>query len=497
MGKRFHPLYILLLLPFLVGAQTYIGELLYRDSFQYIKIEASDSLVSISMPYMDGRKSYPTSQRQLTRPFQIKRENRTWTFNLKEEENTLSGTISIGNMAQPIVFHKQASPIAAADLSKFEGIFRDENGTRTTVYKRNGYLHMLSPYSGRTMSLKPIAPNTFWTVSGCIWKYDAASLAYTRIDRNQNKIQLTKLGTIHVEGQWIPIQNDTLYAKLFFPPDTGSVPACLVLPGGGAVGMDNYEYEARFFAANGMLAMVFDKSGNGKSKGPGNFNRQTFEEKNDQYKALFQYLQQHPRSLKNKVGVHGPSEGGRLALMMASDLPEMAFVNATAAPIMTMREGQLYAVDHYHRALGVSEADNNAIAAIWNDYYEGIINDSIPPSVIDRANQFRGNQDRLFLPPNATGIPMSPSKEDLQNKRVVTDLKNIQCPILLQYGENDQRVDATASIRTFKEHVSPNIKTTILQYPRASHSFMTPEYEISYGYLDDKLAWLKEIGILK
>jgi len=36
-----------------------------------------------------------------------------------------------------------------------------------------------------------------------------------------------------------------------------------------------------------------------------------------------------------------------------------------------------------------------------------------------------------------------------------------------------------------------------LVYPRVSHSLTTPEYKLcTTGYLDDKIYWLKSIGIL-
>ena len=482
-------------------AQTYVGEVLYGASYQYIKVNVTDSLTTFSMPYVDDLKKYPVSENvETTSTGTVVRDFESWEFTAEKINNSLKGELLLKGSKQPVLLYEQQKALPVAELAKYEGTFVDNNGNRALVYATNGYLHLVSPFSERTMSLKPIGKHAFWSVSGerSDFKFNQnntlASLVMS--DRFQTMYEFKKIPPTTIEEIWIPIGKDTLYAKLFIPPATKKVPACLVLPGGGPTGMNNYEYEARFFAAQGMVSMVFDKSGNGKSKGPGNFNLQTFEEKNEQYLQLFNYLQNHPKVDNTKVGVHGPSEGGRLALMMAIDEPTIAFVNATAAPIMNMREGQLYAIKQHVRNRGIAETDNVAITGIWNEYYQGIIDGKIDPKTIEKANAFRAIHERLFLPPDYLEVPGSPRKEDLLNDRVAREAGKIQCPVFLQYGENDERVAARKSIQNFFNHAQKSLPVSVKLYPRANHSFMTPEFEISHGYLDDKRQWLQKIGIL-
>ena len=161
-----------------------------------------------------------------------------------------------------------------------------------------------------------------------------------------------------------------------------------------------------------------------------------------------------------------------------------------------MREGQLYAIKQFLRNRGLPETDNVEIASIWNAYYQQIIDGKIDPKTIEKANKFRAMDERLFLPPNATELPASPRKEDLLNDRVATEEGKIKCPVFLQYGENDDRVAARKSLENFKLYAAKDLSVSVKLYPRANHSFMTPEYEISHGYVDDKRAWLQHIGIL-
>lgn len=482
-------------------AQTYIGQILFQNSYEYVKLVCNNDTCIFSMPYVDGDLSYSLPLNlATTTEWEVDRGVETWSFKTKAENNALVGELSMPIGQQNIKWFEQKDPLDASQLEPYEGVYEDDQQRRVIIYARYDYLHFMSPYSEETMSLKSIGQNNFWSVSGEISTFSIlndGSFQHLQIT-NQfgNHHQLHRVPSFTVEDLWIPIGEDTLFAKLYLPSSTEKVPACLILPGGGAIGMDNYIYEARLFAAHGIAALVFDKSGNGQSKGSRHFHRQSFEEKNDQYIALFRYLQNHPAVDAKQVGVHGPSEGGRLALMMAIDLGnEMAFAIATAGPFMTLKEGQFYAMDQHHRMMDISEYDNMKIQQIWSDYYDGIVDGQIEQSVIDRANVYRDQNPRLFLPPDFTALPSSPHRDDINNERVVLQAGKIKCPLLLQYGENDQRVNAQKSIANLLHQLSnPNQVQTII-YKRGDHSMMTPEYQICTGYASDKISWLKSIGI--
>ncbi len=485
------------------NAQTYIGNVLYRNTYEYAKVVCSEDTCTFSIPYLDGDKKFSLPL-DISKPqnWEIKRGAELWRFNTKIENGRLVGELYMPTARQQIKFYEQNPPLSSSQLIPYEGVFEDEEKRRVIIYSRYDYLHFMSPYSEETMSLKPIGQNIFWSVSGEHATFSALK-GETFEDlqitcQNGNQHHLRRVPTFTVEDLWIPIGEDTLFAQLYLPETKEKVPACLVLPGGGAVGMDNYTYEARLFASHGMASLVFDKSGNGKSKGNGHFHRQSFEEKNDQYKLLFHYLRNHPAVNPDQVGVHGPSEGGRLGLMMAIDLGhEMAFAIAASGPFMTFREGQLYAMDHHHRNMGVNEIDNMKIREIWNDYYAGILEGKIDPKVIERANIYREQNARLFLPPDFTDLPASPQRDDILNDRVVFEAGKIVCPILLQYGENDQRVHRQKSLQNIFPHLTNPASIETIIYPRGNHSFMTPEYKICPGYTSDKISWLKSIGMLK
>lgn len=486
-----------------IFSQTYIGEITTHDGVQYLSLEIKNDSTFISLPYEFRQKfSYnylPEEGKTIT--IKARAEQRLFIYN-KVDSEKIEITTNFNGIEESITLLKQLAPIEKKLLSTYTGNFVDNNGNRVIVYDRNGYLHLMSPYTEQTVSLKPIDENQFWSTSGETTSFsDKSDNLFQQIsitNRKGQKIKLKRSFDYSVKEDWVIVDGDSLYVNLFIPDIEGRMPACLLLPGGGGQPqMNNAEYEARFFASHGIIAMTFDKASVGKSKGR-SFENFTFQDKVDRYLQLFEYLKEHEKIETNKVGLHGPSEGGRLVLMMGEKLgDEVAFINATAAPIMTMKEGQLFAVNHYHRNLGVSEEDIVSLSNIWKSYYDGIINEKIDTTHFYLIRELRLKYDRLFVPPTSEVIPLSPKKEDLMDNSVVSDAKKIVCPVFLQYGENDQRVDPIGSMRNFYQNISDSLDITTELYHRGNHSMMTPEYQICPGYAYDKIKWLKSIGIIQ
>lgn len=483
-------------------AQTFVGEVLYRSTYQYVKVKCEGDSCEFSMPFVDNQVKHSFVGNPAKRSvWEVQWGIEKWQFRTTAKDGLLSGTLSIEVGQQPIVLYQQLEAIPRDKWSIYTGVYADEKQRKAIVHTSFNSLGMMSPYTEETVSLKTIEGSAFWSVSGERSHFsDLKNGVFQRLeitDRFGHKNVLKREASFRMEELWIPVGEDTLYAQLYLPGAAGKVPACLLLPGGGGTGMDNYVFDAKYLAAYGVATLVFDKSGNGKSKGPNHFNQQNFEEKNDQYIALFNYLKKHPKVDASKTGVLGLSEGGRLALMMAIDLgDEIAFSIPIAAPIMTMKEGQFYAIDQHHRILNIDEIDNMKVQQIWDDYYTGISEGKIQSSTIASANHYRSKYGRLFLPPNSTQVPTSPKKEDLINDRIIKEAVSIRCPILLQYGENDQRVNPRKSLENFIPKVAGKNNIHVKIYPRGSHSMMTPEYKICPGYMDDKIKWFKMIGIL-
>ena len=481
-------------------AQTFVGEVFTNVGFEYLKIEWKSDSVFVSTPYgQPGKTGYTAN---LSSPLNLTYQNgvNQWKLSGRVNANDLKLNISTPTGEERVVLKKQLE--APENAAKYIGNYTDEKGRTALVYERYGYLHLMSPFMEQTVSMKPIDTHTFWSTSGETSTFSGAESGkfqqLTITERNGIQYSLTRSFDIEVKDVWIPVNGDSLFGQLYLPMVEGQKPACLLLPGGGGRSqVENAAYEARLFAAHGMVALVFDKVGAGQSKGEVNFEHYTFQEKAKRYTHIFNYLAELKEVDASRVGIHGPSEGGRLSVMMAMDNSiRPAFVNATAAPLMDMKNGQLYAVNLHHRNLGISEENIVKVLRVWNHFYDGIIAEKLDSTEFETIRQLAQLSNRMFLPPLTVQMPLSPNKTDLMDEQVFKGASDLHCPVFFQYGENDERVNPTKSIQNFMMHTSDNQDVTIKIYPRGNHSFMTPEYQICQGYAFDKIKWLKRIGVL-
>lgn len=497
------PTLFLFILGLSVNAQTFVGEIETPEGHQYLKLVIDRDSLFVSLPY-EFRQTFGfgiEAKEGAEFLVEARAESRRFTFQ-KVAPDRVELTTAFTGRPQAVVLKKQLAPIEEGNLAGFTGNYVDDTGNRAVVYTRRGYLHLMTPYEEQTVSLKPVGANQFWSTTGESTVFTDYSdkefqqLAIT--NRHGQEVKLRRSFSYRVIEDWVVVDGDSIYVNLFVPNLNGRKPACLLLPGGGArPQMDNAVYEARFFAAHGLVAMTFDKASVGKSKGR-SFENYTFKEKAKRYQQLFDYLLSHEEVDPEKVGLHGPSEGGRLALMMGAGLGgRVAFINATAAPLMTSLEGQLYAANHYSRNLGMTEEEIISTLLIWKNYYQGILNEKIDTAHFFEIRELRAKYNRAFLPPTSDIIPLSPKKEDLVDNSVLTEAHKLECPVFLQYGEHDQRVDPTGSLQNFYQSISESGNVAAELYKRGNHSMMTPEFEICSGYAYDKAKWLKSIRIIR
>jgi len=132
-------------------AQTYVGEVLYGTSYQYVKVVVTDSLTTFTMPYVDNLTKYSVSENIKTSSnWKVTRDFESWQFNTSVVENQLRGSLLLKGTSQPVLFYQQIPGLPVSELSKYEGVFEDSNGNKAVVYAENGYLHLLSPYCKNT-----------------------------------------------------------------------------------------------------------------------------------------------------------------------------------------------------------------------------------------------------------------------------------------------------------------------------------------------------------
>ena len=319
--------------------------------------------------------------------------------------------------------------------------------------------------------------------------YTSQAICQTKYDKEQYEIKQ--------DSVWIETSNGKIFGLLFQPIgiDKSEIPAILCLQGGGDVGLANYTYEARFFAKNGIASLVCDKSGTGLSQTKKSWTQQSFKEKTVEYLELHTWLSNYKGINNNKVGVHGMSEGGRLALNMAIKSPnKIAFVNAVSGPTASFKENQLYAI--YNHLLSQKAIDNvtiNKAIKVWDRYFEDISKGEISSKTLKAINELIEVAPRLRYRPDASGIlPLRPLSEDI-HFTLEGSLENINCPLLLQYGELDTRVDPIRSL----SNIPKKMNFVIKNYTDTDHSMNLKNGDINPLFIEDKLNWIQNSIIIK
>ncbi|MGB0177245.1 MAG: acyl-CoA thioester hydrolase/BAAT C-terminal domain-containing protein, partial [Owenweeksia sp.] len=230
----------------------------------------------------------------------------------------------------------------------------------------------------------------------------------------------------------------------------------------------------------------------GRSRGSTFFRNQSFTDKLDEYEVLFNWLSEQPGVDTKCMGIHGMSEGGRLSIDLAARLGNrVAFVNSVAAPFASYADNQLYAIRHFMHQSLVNDSLIAATTYAWSRYFNERANGSLSASTRKMITQLRQQHGRLYLP--STGGD-NLIREDI-NFESVSSLAKVTCPVLFQWGANDERVDAPRSMAFIREHRN-NRLDWIRTYPESSHSLTDRWMNTSKGYFADKVGWLQSLQIL-
>jgi len=349
---------------------------------------------------------------------------------------------------------------------------------------QTGISHLTLSYNGKN--------TTYSSLFSVIWKkqsndeYKIISDFY----RPHDQYSIPSYDIIK-DSVWIKTPTDTLFALLFKPKLTSDkkVPAIYCLQGGGDFGIENYFYEAELFARAGIVALICDKAGAGKSKGKSSWITQTFADKTTEYSTVLYWLLSQPFVDTSLVGVHGPSEGGRLALSLALANPsKVKFVNAVSAPLETLKENQLYAIEKLLISQGYSYSVITQTLGLFNEYFDAVKNRSISKELIERVNKLREQYPKLYLPISSTDLPRMPQSDDI-DYTFGSDINKLTCPIYFQYGANDEIVNVENSLKLIPQ--KNNVTSKV--YNNTDHSINYPNGDTHGGYHIDKMKWILSI----
>jgi dienelactone hydrolase len=233
----------------------------------------------------------------------------------------------------------------------------------------------------------------------------------------------------------------TLAGTVVLPQGKGPFPGVVFLHGSGPEGRWASHFVAVQFAHRGIAALMYDKRGVGNSTG--DWQQAGPEELVQDAMAAVAALRARPEVAPALVGIHGHSQGGTLAPLVASRVKDLAFVVASAAPGVAADEREMFSMEKQLKVRSMSPADaelaKEFLRAIMATAYHGA-----PHQGVDDAWKKVRGKPWAFRPPPENDYFWRFARQ-LVRYDVPAAWGQVVSPVLLIYGESDQRVPARPS----------------------------------------------------
>lgn len=287
----------------------------------------------------------------------------------------------------------------------------------------------------------------------------------------------------------------TLAGSLLIPNDGKKRhPAIVFLQGSGPEGRYASRFLADLFARRGIATLIYDKRGVGSSKG--NWRSADFETLAQDGIAAVASLRSRADIDSSRIGIYGHSQGAAIAPLIAPRA-KAAFVIASAASGIRADEGERYSLRNSLRAGNLTPPEA-AEAERFIDLVVESGRKGARSAPLDSAVA-RDSTERWFF-----AVPAGDSYYWAFSQAIATYdpsryWANVHVPVLFLYGELDQRVAVTESIRYIRTALQSanNRRYTIKVFPNADHTlriaaatdgaFHWPENPP--GYLDTLVTW--------
>jgi pimeloyl-ACP methyl ester carboxylesterase len=299
----------------------------------------------------------------------------------------------------------------------------------------------------------------------------------------------------------------TLSGTLVLPGGSGRHSAVVLFHGSGAQSRDLVT--ARWFAAQGVAALAYDKRGVGESGG--DFRAVPFLELSDDGLAGIEYMKSRKEIDGKRVGVWGLSQGGWLGPLAASRSSNVSFVIAVSGPGVSPGEQMIAYYANELRAQGMSEHDVEEASSvrrdIWNYLSSGAGYEQAKTE-LEKARTAPWYSEAKAQQDDSFGLLKTPdelrklegrssiwfSKE--MNYDPVPALRALRVPALFLFGDRDQVIPVAESVRAIRRVLTEDGRHdfTIREFPNDDHGMRLVGGEtngqIDPQYLETMRAWL-------
>lgn len=287
----------------------------------------------------------------------------------------------------------------------------------------------------------------------------------------------------------------TLAGTLFLPRVQGRVPAVVFLHGSGPEGRWASRYLASQIAARGIGSLIFDKRGVGGSSG--DWRLAGPDDLAADAVAAVARLLDEPRIDPKRIGIHGHSQGGTLAPMVAVQSRHVAFIIGSAAAGLPTDSVEVFSILNSVLPAATS-ADDSANATQYARELVSVAYRTRPRARLDSlAERLKGRP--WFFPLPAADNHYWRFSRVFATYNPTDWWARVTVPVLLVYGAEDQRVPVAASASRIQAalRAAGNRQLTVRIYPGADHTFRLQPGPSGWpatapAYLPSLLRWLAQ-----
>lgn len=294
---------------------------------------------------------------------------------------------------------------------------------------------------------------------------------------------------------------------LFCGDQTGAAkPAVLFVPGSGDGPRTWFIKIAEFYAAQGFIALIYDKRGSGDSGG--NWVTSSLDDLAEDVVAGLELLKNNPRTDQNRIGVFGVSQGGWVIPLAAgkTEIPSFGIIITGGGATPRLVETSVYQGGLYHG--GASEEEVETAMSLLDEYFEYLSNGQGYEALVERIEKSKAEP---WYPNMALGnILPAPANQPnwawVAHYDPAADIGNLSFPVLVLFGGQDFLAPADLGAKAWRAALenSKAENSKVLVFEDAGHGLVigghgqASEGERTYvdGYFETQFEWLRERGIL-
>lgn len=264
-----------------------------------------------------------------------------------------------------------------------------------------------------------------------------------------------------------------LRGTVLLPSGAGPFPALVFLHGSGPQVRGGFERFAKEFASLGIASLYYDKRGTGDSKGA--WVTSSLDDLANDAVAAVNHLKAMKEIDASRIGFWAVSQGGWVAPLAASKVPDTAFLVVVSGGAVTPRESEMFAYRGHFRKMGLSPADTTKAMSVLDSYFGYLATGKDRDKVVAKLDEIR----KGALAPLAEQLDrILPSDSNRPNWSWVATydpaahVSQLRCPVLLLFGERDTEQPADVAAARWREALAKggNDRATIVVFPDADHT---------------------------